>query len=338
MSTRMLHLVPHRAALKRPFTISRGSKTHAETVRVRLEGAGGAFGRGESVPYGRYGESVAGVMAAIEAVRPAIEAGCSRADLLALLPAGAARCALDCALWDLEAKALNRPVWQLMELAAPPEPVETAETVSLDTPAAMAAAARAAGGGLLKLKIGGAGDMARVAAVHAARPDARLILDANEALAPEELPALADAAAGLGVVLIEQPLAAGADGALRRGALPVPVCADESVHEASDIAALSARYDAVNVKLDKAGGLTGALALVAAARAEGMGVMVGCMVAGSLSLAPAVLAAQLADLADLDGPLWLAADAPGGLACRRGHVWPPEPAFWGGPARAQDGA
>jgi len=329
MSTRALHVAPHRAALKRPFTISRGSKTHAETVRVVLEGAGGARGRGESVPYGRYGESVAGVIAAIEAVRAEIEAGCTRQELMALLPAGAARCAVDCALWDLEAKASGRPAWQLMGLGSAPGPVETAETVTLGTPEEMAAAAGAVAGRLVKLKIGGPGDMDRVAAVHAARPDARLILDANEALAPDLLPALARKAAGLGVVLIEQPLAAGADGALVRGTCEVPVCADESVHVAADIAALSARYDAVNVKLDKAGGLTAALELIAAARAAGMGVMVGCMVAGSLSMAPAMLAAGMTDFADLDGPLWLAADEPHGLRYAAGWVHPPETALWG---------
>ncbi len=313
--------------LKRAFAISRGAKTAAETVQVTLRDSTAA-GRGECVPYARYGESVAGVVAAIEAVRGDIEAGLDRAGLQAALPAGAARCALDCAFWDLQAKRSGIPAWQAAGLP-PPRPVESAETVGLAAPDEMAAAARAIPGRLLKLKLGGADDLARVEAVHAARPDARLIIDGNEGILAGDLPGLLEAAARLGVVLVEQPLPAGADRALKRGRFPVPVCADESVHTAADIPRLAPHYDAVNVKLDKTGGLTGALALVAAARAEGMGVMVGCMVAGSLSMAPAVLLAAAADFADLDGPLWLDGETAPTLRYEAGQVAPPGAELWG---------
>lgn len=315
------------APLKAAFAISRGSKTSAETVRVHLS-AGGNSGRGESVPYGRYGETVQSVLEDIEAVRSQIEAGITREALQMLMKPGAARCAVDCALWDLEAKQTGKPVWELAGLPAP-RAVETAVTITLDTPEAMAAAAAKAPGKLLKVKLGGAEDMDRVSAVHAARPEARLIADANEGLAPGDLPALVKAAATLGVVLIEQPLPAGKDEALLKRPGAVAICADESAHTSADIQTLARSYDAVNVKLDKAGGLTEALAMVRAARSAGMGVMVGCMVAGSLSMAPAVLLAQLADAADLDGPLWLDADIEGGLAYTDGMVSPPEAALWG---------
>lgn len=285
-------------------------------------------GRGEGVPYARYGETVTSVIAALESLRSAVEAGMDRSALQAALPAGAARCALDCALWDLEARRTGRPVWQLAGLPEP-KPVVTALTISLADPAAMAAAARAAPGKLLKLKLGGPGDMERIRAVHLARPDARLILDANEGLSPDAFPAIAMAAAKLGAVLIEQPFPAGKDDALIRRPGPVAVCADESAHTAGDIQRLARVYDAVNVKLDKAGGLTEALAMVRAARTAGMGVLAGCMVAGSLSMAPVVLLAGLADAADVDGPLWLEADIADGLTYADGFVSPPGPALWG---------
>ena len=276
-----------------------------ELVTGRLAGCrtrDGATGRGECVPYARYGETVASVTAAIENARPAMESGISREELQALMPAGAARCALDCAMWDLEAKLSGTPVWQLADLPAP-APIETAVTVSLDTPDAMAKAARATPGRLLKLKLGGPDDLARIEAVHAARPDARLIVDANEGLNADQLPAIAKAAAQLGVVLIEQPFPAASDLALMHRPGPVAICADESAHTSAELQDLARRYDAVNVKLDKTGGLTEALAMVREARACGLGVMVGCMVAGSISMAPAVLMAGLADVADVDGPL-----------------------------------
>ena len=313
--------------LNAAFAISRGAKTSAETVRVRLTDGDNA-GRGESVPYGRYGETVDSVLAEIEAARDAIEAGISREALQSLMKPGAARCAVDCALWDLEAKKTGKLVWQLAGLPEP-RPVETAMTITLDAPEAMADAARAAPGRLLKLKLGGAGDLARLQAVHAARPGARLIADANEGLSPSDLPALVKAAAELGVVLIEQPLPAGQDEALLKRPGAVALCADESAHTSADIQTLARYYDAVNIKLDKAGGLTGALAMAREARGAGMGVMVGCMVASSLAMAPAVLLAQLADVADLDGPLWLAGDIEGRLTYTDGRVAPPEAGLWG---------
>lgn len=313
--------------LKATFAISRGSKTSAETVRVTLTG-GSLTGRGESVPYARYDETVRSVLDEIEAVRGEIEAGISREALQSLMKPGAARCAVDCALWDLEAKKAGKPVWQLAGLPEP-RPVETAVTISLDTPEAMAEAARKAPGSLLKVKAAGAGALDCIGAVHGARPDARLIVDANEGLAPADLPGLVKAAARMGVVLVEQPFPAGKDDALMRRPGAIAICADESAHTSADIQMLARSYDAVNVKLDKAGGLTEALAMVRAARGAGMGVMVGCMVAGSLSMAPAVLLAQLADAADLDGPIWLAGDIEGGLAYEGGMVSPPDAALWG---------
>lgn len=313
--------------LRAAFAISRGAKTQAETVRVQVSDATSA-GRGEGVPYARYGETVDSVIAALESVRGQVEAGMGLAALQLALPAGAARCALDCALWDLQAKRTDRPVWQLAGLPEP-KPLETALTISLADPAAMAEAARRAPGRLLKLKMGGPEDLDRLKAVHLARPDARLILDANEGLAPDAYPAIAAAAAKLGVVLIEQPFPAGKDDALIKRPGPVAVCADESAHTSGDIQTLARAYDAVNVKLDKAGGLTEALAMVRAARQSGMRVMVGCMVAGSLSMAPAVLLAGLAHMADVDGPLWLEADIKDGLAFTEGMVSPPGTALWG---------
>ena len=327
MGKRILEIKVVSSPLKAAFTISRGAKTSAETVLVSLSD-GPARGRGESVPYARYGETVEGVMASIEAIRPEIESGIGRDELARLLPAGAARCAVDCAMWDLEAKLAGKPVWQLAGLPEP-GPIETAVTVSLDTPEAMAAAAKKTPGRLLKLKLGGPDDLARIEAVHAARPEARLIVDANEGLAADQLPAIANAAAQLGVVMIEQPFPAGEDGGLMRRPGPVAICADESAHTSAELQDLARRYDAVNVKLDKTGGLTEALAMVRAARECGLGVMVGCMVAGSISMAPAVLLAGLADAADVDGPLWLKEDVPHGLTFAGGTVSPPEPDLWG---------
>ena len=327
MGRRALTIEPVSSPLKSDFVISRGAKTCAETVQVRLS-EDGKTGRGECVPYARYGETDTGVVAAIEAIRSDLEAGLSREDLQARMPAGAGRCAVDCALWDLEAKLTGRPVWALAQLPEP-KPVETAVTISLDTPVLMAKAATEIDGKLLKLKLGGPEDLARVEAVHAARPDAELILDANEGLEPSQLPALSEAAADLGVVLIEQPFPSGKDDTLSRRPGPVAICADESAHTSADIQLLAQRYEAVNVKLDKAGGLTEAIAMVRAARASGMIVMIGCMVAGSLSMAPAVLLGGLADAVDLDGPVWLKKDIANGLTYAGGMVHPPEAALWG---------
>tara|TARA_R100000655_G_scaffold639_13_gene2801 strand:+ start:267 stop:1250 length:984 start_codon:yes stop_codon:yes gene_type:complete len=327
MGQRTLEITDVSSPLKTAFTISRGAKTSADTIRVTIR-EGEAVGQGECVPYPRYGETQTGVHAAIEARRAQIEGGLSREALQTAMPAGAARCAVDCALWDLEAKLTGTPVWKLAGLPEP-KPIETAVTVSLDTADAMAEAARSTPSRLLKLKLGGPEDLERIEAVHAARPDARLIVDGNEGLLPEQFPAIVKRAADLGVVLIEQPFPAGKDEALLRRPGAVSVCADESAHTSAEIQELARRYDAVNVKLDKTGGLTEAIRTVRAARESGLGVLLGCMVGGSLSMAPAVLLAGLADAADLDGPLWLAEDIAHGLTYSDGMVSPPTSALWG---------
>lgn len=313
------------------FTISRGSKTAAEVVVAELTAPDGLTGRGECVPYARYGETVEGVVAALRALEPAVAAGLTRQELAALLPAGAARNALDCALWDLEARQAGQPVWRMAGLPEP-RPVETAETLSLDSPEAMAAKAATITGRLLKLKVGGADVIERVAAVHAAAPQARLIVDANEAWTLEQTAAWLPALAGLGVALVEQPLPAGEDAGLAGLGMPaVPLCADESVHTVDGLSALVGRYQAVNIKLDKTGGLTEALNLRREAEVLGFSIMVGCMVGTSLAMAPALLLAQGAAFVDLDGPLMLCGDRPFGLCYRDGFVEPPAPALWGAP-------
>lgn len=326
---RRLSVTVERFQLATTFTISRGSKTEAVVVVATLSD-GDKRGRGECVPYARYGETVESVTAAIEAVRPLIEKGLSRKALQASMPAGAARNAVDCALWDLEAKLDGTSVAALV-CPSPPRALETAYTISLGTPEAMAAATAAARGrGLLKIKLGAPDDdIARIRAVHAAAAGARLILDANEGWTAENLAENMQAAASAGAVLIEQPLPVGQDSALASLAHPVPVCADESLHETQDLAALVGRYDFVNVKLDKTGGLTEALHLVTEARRHGFGVMVGCMVSSSLAMAPAVLLGQSADLIDLDGPLLLASDRDEGLRYDGSTVAPPTAALWG---------
>ncbi len=315
------------------FTISRGTRTTAEPVVVELSATGDdgrvVLGRGECVPYARYGETVAGVIAAIEGLRARIGAGLDRIGLQDLLPPGAARNALDCAYWDLEAKRVGQPVWQLCGLP-PLEAVTTAYTLSLDAPEAMGrAAAENAARPLLKLKLAGPDDLARVEAVRANAPETRLIVDANEGWSLDDYEALAPKLAALGVVLIEQPLPAGQDAPLAGTQRPVPVCADESCHATDSLAEIAGRYDAVNIKLDKTGGLTEALKLKQAAQAQGFQVMVGCMLATSLAMAPAILVAQGASFVDLDGPLLLAGDRPGGLTYEGSTLHPPEPALWG---------
>lgn len=310
--------------LREVFTISRGSKTEAQvlTVTVTREGV---TGRGECVPYARYGESLDSVAGAIASLPEDV----TRGALQELLPAGAARNAVDCALWDREAKRAGKPVWQLAGLPAP-GPVLTCYTLSLDTPERMrAAAARAADRPILKIKLGGEDDMARLEAVRAGAPKARIVVDANEGWTAEVYAALAPHLRRLGVVLVEQPLPAGADDMLVGIARPVPVCADESCHDRGSLAALRGRYDMINIKLDKAGGLTEALALREAARAEGFGVMVGCMVSTSLSMAPAFLVAQGAEVADLDGPLILARDREPSVAYEGSVMQVPDRALWG---------
>ncbi len=325
---RTLTLSVDRFPLARAFVIARGAKSEAVVV-VATIAQGEARGRGECTPYARYGESVESVTAQIESARAAIEAGTDRAALQSLLPAGAARNALDCALWDLDAKRLGIPAAAMAgvhRLA----PATTCYTLSVGDPATMAAhAAEAADRPLLKVKLAGAGDPARLAAVRAAAPQATLVVDANESWGEANLEENLAACAAAGVALVEQPLPAGADGALARVRRPIPICADESVHDRAGLAALVGRYDAINVKLDKTGGLTEALALVAEAERLGLGVFVGCMVASSLAMAPALLLAPRARFVDLDGPLLLARDRPEGLRYEGSTVYPPEPALWG---------
>jgi L-alanine-DL-glutamate epimerase-like enolase superfamily enzyme len=314
--------------LESAFVIARGAKTEAVVVVVSLH-EHGRRGRGECTPYARYGESVDSVVAAIESARAALEAGADRVALQKLLPAGAARNALDCALWDLEAKISGVPAWQLAGLHRL-LPCVTAYTLSVGTPDSMAlAAAKAAERPVLKIKLAGAGDAERLAAVRSAAPDSELIVDANEAWRPEDLEANFAACARAGVALVEQPLPAGADSALAGRSWPVPVCADESVHDRHGLAELREKYDLINIKLDKTGGLTEALALADAASSLGFGLFVGCMVASSLAMAPALLLAGRARFVDLDGPLLLARDRPEGLRYEGSTVFPPESALWG---------
>jgi L-alanine-DL-glutamate epimerase-like enolase superfamily enzyme len=318
-----------RWGLQRAFTISRGSKTEAVVVVAELE-RGGHRGRGEAVPYLRYGETPEGVAATIEAMGAALRGGLDRIGLQTAMPSGAARNALDCALWDFQAKQAGRPAHDLAALPAP-KTVVTAYTISLDKPEAMAdAAARAGSRPLLKVKLGGGGDDAdRIAAVRRAAPKAELIVDANEGWGEDDLERNFVACAQAGVTLIEQPLPEGRDAALAQIRRPIPVCADESVHDRASLGAISGKYDAINVKLDKAGGLTEALALAAEAERRGFEIMVGCMVATSLAMAPAMLVAQRARVVDLDGPLLLAEDRPHGLRYEGSIVHPAEPALWG---------
>ncbi len=311
------------------FAISRGSKTEAVVVVAELND-GKYHGRGESVPYARYGETPDGIVAAIESVRPLVQQGLDRVALQHAVAAGAARNALDCAYWDVSAKQTGDRVH---ELAGIPSlgPLTTAYTISLAAAADMAAAAeRDAWRPLLKVKLGGGSDDGkRIAAVRRAAPRAELIVDANEGWNEDNLALNLAACADAGVILIEQPLPEGCDDALARSKRPIPVCADESVHDRASLNALAGKYDAVNIKLDKAGGLTEALALAAEAERQGFAIMVGCMVATSLAMAPAMLVAQRARFVDLDGPLLLAKDRADGLRYEGSLVYPPGPALWG---------
>ena len=311
------------------FTISRGAKTEAITV-VAIVSHDGQTGRGECVPYPRYGETPEATLEALNAMQEPLARGLDRRTALqAAMPAGAARNALDCALLDLEAKRSGQRVWTLLGRPAP-RPCTTAFTISLGTPEAMAAAtAKAAHRPLLKIKLGGDGDDKRISAVRLAAPESELIVDANEAWTPDNLEYNLAACANAGVTLGEQPLPAGRDGALARIKRPIAVCADESVHDRASLEGLRARYDAVNIKLDKTGGLTEALAMADAAQALGFEIMIGCMVATSLAMAPAMLLAQQARFVDLDGPLLLARDRDGGLRYDGSLVYPPEAALWG---------
>jgi L-alanine-DL-glutamate epimerase-like enolase superfamily enzyme len=326
--TRSLTVRDERWPLAAAFVIARGAKTEAHVIVVEIAEAG-RIGRGEAVPYARYGENVEGEMARVESIRTALECGLTRQALQSLLPAGAARNAIDCALWDLEAKLSGVPAWRAAGRSRL-DPVKTCYTISLDTPEAMADAARPmARRPFLKLKIGGPDDLDRVAAVRAAAPKTRLIVDGNEGLTFDDLVRLAPDFARLDVKMIEQPLHANADGALEGWTSPVLLCADESLHTREELATCARRYGAINVKLDKAGGLTEALALCSEARRLGLDLMAGCMVATSLSMAPAMIIAQGADVADLDGPLLLARDREPGLLFDGSLIFPPQPELWG---------
>ncbi|MGC2780512.1 MAG: N-acetyl-D-Glu racemase DgcA [Bradyrhizobium sp.] len=310
------------------FTISRGAKSEAVTVIAEVR-QGAIVGRGECAPYPRYGETPEATLTALLAMQEAVTAGLDRDALQTAMPPGAARNALDCALLDLEAKRSGRRIWDLLGRRAP-APCVTAYTISLGPPDVMAkAAAKAAHRPLLKIKLGGDGVVARIAAVREAAPQSQLIVDANEAWTEANLEANLAACTAAGVTLVEQPLPAAADEALGRIKRPLMVCADESVHDRSTLEALRGRYDAVNIKLDKTGGLTEALAMADAARALGFDIMVGCMVATSLSMAPAMLLTPLARFVDLDGPLLLADDCDHGLHYDDSLVYPPDAALWG---------
>lgn len=320
----MISVTPDVFKLAQVFTISRGSRTEAKVLTVRVT-RGGVTGWGECVPYARYGETLESVAAQIEGLAE----GISRADLQLALPPGAARNAVDCALWDLEAKAAGKRVWDLAGLPRP-EPMITAYTLSLDTPEAMRAqAAKNAHRPLLKIKLGTPDDMPRLEAVRAGAPATKIIVDANEGWTAEVYSDLAPHLVRMGVALVEQPLPAGSDDMLAEIARPLPVCADEACHDRASLAHLGGKYDVVNIKLDKTGGLTEALALRDAARTEGYGLMVGCMVGSSLAMAPAVIVAQGADYVDLDGPLLLAEDRSAPLTYDGAGVHAPEPELWG---------
>ncbi|MCY3982582.1 MAG: dipeptide epimerase [Roseovarius sp.] len=310
--------------LQRAFTISRGSRSEANVLTVRVADEG-AVGWGECVPYARYGESLESVARIIKSVKPPT----SRTDLQTLLPAGAARNALDCALWDLESKKAGNRAWEIAGLPKP-VPAATAYTLSLDQPEAMREqAAKNSSRPLLKIKLGKADDIPRLEAVRAGAPDSKIIVDANEGWTPGLFSAVAPKLAELGVALVEQPLPSDNDDALLDMELPIPVCADESCHDRTSLPKLKGKYDMVNIKLDKTGGLTEALELKKAAMAEGYRIMVGCMLGSSLAMAPATLLAQGAEVADLDGPLLLAEDRAAALAYDKSGVHPPEQKLWG---------
>jgi len=320
-----------RFGLNAPFRIARGVRTEADVVAVAIR-QGGHVGRGEGVPISRYNETIESSLEAIAAITPLIEAGATRAELAAAMPANAARNAVDNALWDLEARLAGTTVAMLAGVAEP-APVPTAITISIDTPEAMAAAAsRLATVPLLKVKVDREDPRARIAAVRSVAPSPRLIVDANESWTIAEVTALQDFLVEQRVDLLEQPLPAAEDEALAGIRSAVPICADESLHTRADLDRLVGRYSHVNIKLDKTGGLTEALALADAARERGFGLMVGCMVCSSLGIAPAMLIAAEAEFADLDGPLWLSADREGGARAENGVLLPPAPGFWGTPA------
>ncbi|MEM6939135.1 MAG: N-acetyl-D-Glu racemase DgcA [Pseudomonadota bacterium] len=317
-------VTPETFRLAEVFTIARGSRTQAQVLTVRVT-QGGVSGWGECVPYARYGETVVSVTDQIEGLPEDV----TREALYDLLPAGAARNAVDCALWDFEAKSAGRRVWALAGLAAP-GPEITAYTLSLAAPEKMRAQAAAhAHRPLLKIKLGTPDDMPRLEAVRAGAPKSQIVLDANEGWSAEIYADLAPHLLRLGVAMVEQPLPAGEDAALIGMERPVPLCADESVHDRACLPSLKGKYDMINIKIDKTGGLTEALRLKEAALAEGYQIMVGCMVGSSLAMAPATLVAQGAAVVDLDGPLLLGEDRDNALRYDADGVHPPTAALWG---------
>jgi L-alanine-DL-glutamate epimerase-like enolase superfamily enzyme len=325
---RTLHAQHDRFALSRPFRIARGVKTAADVITVSIT-QGGVTGRGEGVPYPRYGESVESTLAEIDQVRAAIEAGAGRQALLSLLSPGAARNAIDCAMWDLEARQLGQDVADMLGAPAP-ERLVSALTIGIDTPEAMAeATAAVANAPLLKVKVDASDPADQLRAVRATAPDAALIVDPNESWDQALLEAMQPVLVEIGAALLEQPVPADSDSWLEGFEPAVPICADESVHTAGDLEMIARRYQAVNVKLDKAGGLTAALELAHGARERGLGLMTGCMISSSLSIAPALHVARLSDFVDLDGPIWLSEDRDGGVTDECGMLVPPAPGFWG---------
>ena len=329
MSSRRMILREEMWGIEGSFTISRGRRSVAEVVTIEIH-QDDQRGRGECVPYRRYGETRESAVAEIEKLRDAIEdSSLTRESLQGLLPPGAARNAVDCALWDIEAKLKGVPVWQLASLPEP-RPVTTAFTISLGTPREMGNAARVnVHRPLLKIKLGGENDMARVRAVREAAPSSTIIVDANEAWTPVMVAEYGGELAKLGVKLVEQPLPAGSDGVLDGLGRAVPVCADESVHDSSTLVEVARRYDFVNIKLDKTGGLTEAIRMITAAKQMGVGIMVGCMVGTSLGMAPAFFLGPLAAYVDLDGPLLLKEDREPGILYEGSTMQPPPPELWG---------
>lgn len=307
-----VNLVDESWLIEGSFTISRGSRTHANVVVVELQ-QGEHIGRGECVPYARYDESIESVIAELAALKEQIAAGLTRQEMQSLLPAGAARNALDCAYWDLACKKSGQRIWQQLEVPQP-KPLLTAFTLSLDTPERMKEAAiKNAHRPLLKLKLAGEGDVERVAAVREGSPNARIIVDANEGWNEQQYLTMVPELVKLGVEMIEQPFPASDDAALAHLPRPITLCADESCHDSSSLKNIIGRYDMINIKLDKTGGLTEAIALKEEAEKAGLQIMVGCMVATSLAMAPAFIVAQNVQIVDLDGPLLLAEDRQSGI-------------------------
>ncbi len=328
MSKRQLTAAAESWPIRGSFRISRGAKTAAEVVVVSIT-EDGITGRGECVPYPRYGESTQSVLGEISAARKFITTGLTREGLLSIMPSGAARNAIDCALWDLEAKLTGRSIADIAGIAGP-GPAITAYTLSLDTPEKMGLAAKAnSDRPLMKLKLGGDQDIERVTAVRSNAPKSRLIIDANEGWTPDMMRSFCPKMADLGVELIEQPLPAGEDTVLAEMERPVPICADESAHDTATLDDVAPYYDFINIKLDKTGGLTEALLLAEAARGFGLGVMVGCMLGTSLAMAPATFLGSFARFIDLDGPLLLEKDRKNGLRFEGSVMHPPSRELWG---------